>query len=89
MNEHELDQMLRRAASALPAPASVQDAVMQRVRTDSGRAARWRSFVRWLLLLAVGAAIITACVIGYLRASRDTTHTTPPPMKLFQEGLPR
>jgi hypothetical protein len=45
--------------------------------------------VRWLLLLAVGAAIVTACVIGYARASRDSTHNTPPPMDLFREGLPR
>ncbi len=91
MNDQELDQMLRRAATVMPAqaPASVQDAVMARVRTDTGREARWRSFVRWLLVLATAAAIITACVIGYTRASRDATHNTPPPMDLFREGLPR
>jgi hypothetical protein len=47
---------------------------------------RWRSFVHWLLILAAGAGILTAGVIGWSLALRDKTHTTPPAMNLFREG---
>lgn len=89
MNEEDLSRMLRRASSAVPAatPASLESAIMDRVRSDDGRAKRWRSFVRWLLALAVVAGVITAAVVGWSVASRDTTHSRPPAMQLFREGL--
>ena len=83
--------MLKHASSAAPAamPASLENAIMARVRCDDGREKRWRSFVRWLLALAVVAGILTAAVVGWSAASHDTTHSRPPTMPLFREGLPK
>ena len=89
MNDDDLSRMLKRAASVLPAalPTSLESTIMERVRNDDGRAKRWRSFVQWLLILAAFAGVVTAVVIGWAKASHDTTHTTPPTMSLFREGL--
>jgi hypothetical protein len=83
--------MLKRAASAMPGvvPASLESTIMARVKVDDGRAKRWRSFVQWLLLLAAISGMITAGMVCWSMASRDTTHTVPPTMKLFREGLPK
>jgi hypothetical protein len=91
MNEHDLNQMLKRAASSVPGalPASLGGSIMERVKSDDGRAKRWRSFVQWLLILAAISGVITASMVCWSLASRDTTHTTPPAMKLFREGLPK
>lgn len=91
MNDDDLNRMLRRAASASPAgvPTALEERIMARVRTDDGRAKRWRSFVQWLLILAAASGILTAGMVGWSMASRDTTHTTPPAMELFREGLPK
>ena len=89
MNDEDLNHMLKRAASAMPAamPSSMGGSIMARVQTDDGRARRWRSFVQWLLILAAVAGVITAGLVGWSMASRDTTHNTPPTMDLFREGL--
>ena len=91
MNDDDLNHLLKRAASVLPAslPASLESTVMARVRTDDGRAKRWRSFVQWLLILAGVCGVLIAGMIGWTLAARDTTHTTPPTMNLFHEGLPK
>lgn len=91
MNDTELNSMLKRAASAMPVsmPGSLEGSIMARVKTDDGRAKRWRSFVQWLLLLAAISGIVTASMVCWSMASRDTTHTVPPTMKLFREGLPK
>jgi hypothetical protein len=91
MNENDLNRMLKHAATtgAAAPPTSFESEIMARVRVDDGRVRRWRSFVRWLLILAAAAAMVTAGAVGWSRAMRDQTHTTPPKMKLFQEGLPR
>jgi hypothetical protein len=91
MTDDDLNRVLKRAAAALPAamPESLESEIMARVRTDDGRAKRWRSFVRWLLILAAICGVVTASMIGWSLASRDTTHTTPPTMNLFREGLPK
>lgn len=91
MNDEDLNNMLKRAAAAMPAamPSSVGGSIMARVQTDDGRARRWRSFVQWLLILAAVAGVITAGLVGWSMASRDTTHNTPPTMDLFREGLPK
>ena len=91
MTDDDLNRVLKRAAAALPAamPETLESAIMAQVRTDDGRAKRWRSFVRWLLILAAVCGVATASVIGWSLASRDTTHTTPPSMNLFREGLPK
>lgn len=83
--------MLKHAATAPPVavPSALEEAVMARVRIDDGRARRWRSFVQWLLLLAALTGIVTASMIGWALASRDTTHTTPPTMELFRTGKPQ
>lgn len=60
---------------------------MARVKVDDGRAKRWRSFVQWLLVLALVTGAITAGMICWSMASRDTTHSVPPTMKLFREGV--
>ena len=86
MNDNDLNRLLRRAAP-VAMPSSLESAIMARVRTDEGRAKRWRSFVQWLLILASVAGVVTASMIGWTLASRDTTHTTPPTMNLFREGL--
>lgn len=87
MNENELNHMLKRAASAgAMTGISLESEVMARVRVDDGRAKRWRSFVQWLLILAAIAGVVTAGMIGWSMALRDTTHTTPPQMNLFREG---
>ncbi len=80
---------MKRAASALPTvmPASLEGAIMARVRTDEGRAQRWRSFVQRLMILAAISGVVTAVMVCWSMASRDTTHTTPPTMTLFREGL--
>lgn len=65
---------------------SLGSEVMARVRVDEGRAKRWRSFVRWLLILAAISGVVTAGMIGWSMALKDTTHTTPPTMNLFREG---
>ena len=62
---------------------------MERVKSDDGRAKRWRSFVQWLMILAAISGVITAGMVCWSVASRDTTHTTPPAMRLFGEGLPK
>ncbi|WP_395747733.1 hypothetical protein [Prosthecobacter sp.] len=91
MNHSDLSRMLKHAATAPPAgaPVTLQEAIMARVRKDDGRERRWRSFVQWLLILAAASGIITAGMIGWVLASRDTTHTTPPAMELFRTGGPQ
>ncbi len=89
MNDSDLNGMLRRAASAAPTamPSSLEESIMARVKVDDGRAKRWRSFVQWLLVLALVTGAITAGMICWTLASRDTTHAVPPTMKLFREGV--
>jgi heme oxygenase len=89
MNDSDLNGMLRRAASAAPAamPSSLEKSIMARVKVDDGRAKRWRSFVQWLLVIALVTGAITAAMICWSMASRDTTHSVPPTMKLFREGV--
>jgi hypothetical protein len=91
MNNSDLSRMLKHAAAAPPAalPGGLQETIMARVRVDDGRARRWRSFVQWLLILAALSGIVTASMIGWVLASRDTTHTTPPTMELFRSGGPQ
>lgn len=83
--------MLKHAATTPPAavPGAMEASIMARVRVDDGRARRWRSFVQWLLILAAVSGIMTAIMIGWTLASRDTTHTTPPTMELFRTGRPQ
>ena len=83
--------MLKHAAIAPPAavPSALEETIMARVRVDDGRVRRWRSFVQWLLILTAISGIVTASVIGWILASRDTTHTRPPTMELFHTGEPR
>lgn len=90
MNDSDLNRMLKDAAATPAAvPLALEQAVMARVRVDDGRARRWRSFVQWLLLLAAVSGIVTAGMVGWALASRDTTHTTPPTMELFRTGRPQ
>lgn len=91
MTDSELNRMLKHAAAATPAavPGTLEQMIMARVKVDDGRARRWRSFVQWLLLLASISGIVTAGMIGWAKASRDTTHTTPPTMELFRAGGPQ
>ena len=91
MDDNDLNQILKRAAAIAPveAQSSLGGEIMARVRVDDGRARRWRSFVRWLLVLGIVSGVVTAVMIGWLLASRDRTHTTPPAMNLFHEGLPQ
>ena len=83
--------MLKHAATATPAalPGALEGTIMARVRMDEGRARRSRSFVQWLLILAALSGIVTASMIGWALASRDTTHSTPPTMELFRSGGPQ
>lgn len=83
--------MLKHAATTPPVavPSALEEAIMARVRVDDGRARRWRSFVQWLLILAALTGIVTASLIGWALASRDTIHTTPPTMELFRTGKPQ
>lgn len=83
--------MLKHAATATPAavPGALEEGIMARVRVDDGRAKRWRTFVQWLLILAAISGIVTAGVVGWVLASRDTTHATPPTMELFRTGAPQ
>ena len=89
MNNDDLNRLMKRAASALPVSASLEGEIMARLRTDEGRARRWRSFVQWLMILAAISGVVTSGMVCWSMASRDTTHTTPPTMKLFREGLPK
>lgn len=89
MNETDLNRMLKHAAAAPAAGPRALETIMARVRVDDGRARRWRSFVQWLLILAAIFAMAIAGMVGWSLASKDTTHTTPPTMELFREGLPR
>jgi hypothetical protein len=91
MNETDLNRMLQRAATTVPAmpPATLEHEIMARVRLDDGRTRRWRSFVLWVLALTTLSGILTAGVIGWSKALQDHTHSKPPRMKLFQEGLPK
>jgi len=90
MNHADLSRVLRHAASATPpmAAAPLESAIMARVRVDDGRARRWRSFVRWLLIATTASGLGAACLVGWSQASRDKTHSRPPVMSLFQEGTP-
>jgi len=91
MNDTDLNRMLQRAATTVSVvpPAALEHEIMARVRVDDGRAKRWRSFVLWVLALAAVSGVVTAGVIGWSKALQDPTHSTPPKMKLFQEGLPK
>jgi hypothetical protein len=88
MDDADLNRMLKRAATAAPVamPGALEETIMARVRVDAGRARRWRSFVQWLLILAAISGMVTAGMVGWAMASRDTTHTTPPTMELFRTG---
>ncbi len=87
MNDSELDRMLKNAATTpATAPRGLEQMIMARVRVDDGRAKRMRSFVNWLLLLAAISGMVTAGVVGWAKAARDTTHTMPPAMELFRAG---
>ncbi|WP_395745913.1 hypothetical protein [Prosthecobacter sp.] len=91
MDHSDLTRMLKHAATAPPAavPRALEEGVMARIRVDDGRARRWRSFIQWLLILAALSGVVTAGMIGWAMASRDTTHTTPPAMELFRTGRPQ
>lgn len=89
MNETDLNRMLKHAAATPAAGPRALETIMARVRVDDGRAKRWRSFVQWLLILAAISAMAIAGMVGWSLASKDTTHTTPPAMEIFQEGLTR
>lgn len=91
MNDADLNQMLKRAASALPGamPVSMKRSIMERVRDDQGRAQRWQSFLRWLVILAAVSGIVTASMVCWTMTTRDKTHSVPPTMNLFREGLPK
>lgn len=91
MTDNDLNRMLKQAstAGAVTPPVAFEHEIMARVRTDDGRAKRWRSLVRWVLVIAAVSAVLTAGVIGWSLALRDKTHTTPPTMTLFREGLPQ
>jgi hypothetical protein len=41
------------------------------------------------MILAAISGVFTAGMVCWSMASRDTTYTTPPTMKLFREGLPK
>lgn len=88
MNDTDLNRMLKHAAAAPPAavPGTLEEMIMARVRVDDGRARRWRTYVQWLLILAAISAMVTAGMVGWAMASRDTTHATPPTMELFRAG---
>ena len=88
MNDSELDRMLKNAAAATPVAVSrgLEQMIMERVRVDDGRARRMRSFIQWLLLLAAVTGMVTAGVVGWAKAARDTTHAIPPTMELFRAG---
>ncbi len=88
MNDSDLQGMLQRA-TASPAdspPGALREEIMQRVRTDDGRARRWRSFTLWLLGLGLISGLGTALVIGWSKASRDNVHSRPPRLELIQGG---
>ncbi len=90
MNETDLNSLLRRAAAVETQGAeALQGAVMARVRVDEGRQRRWRSFVVWLLALAIVSGVITAVTVGWTRALRDETHARPPRLELSSGGLGR
>lgn len=89
MNETDLNRMLKHAAATPAAGPHALESIMARVRVDEGRARRWRSFVQWLLILAAISAMAIAGMVGWSLASKDTTHSTPPAMEIFQEGLTR
>lgn len=88
MTQDELSHLLRQAASATPAevPASLEDAIMARVRTDTGRAKRWWMLTGLIVTLAVIAGVTTAALIGWSKASQDPVHAKPPVMPLFKGG---
>lgn len=88
MDDLELNRMLKNAAAARPmaVPTALEKMIMARVRVDDGRARRWRSFVHWLLIVAAISGIVTAGMVGWALASRDTTHSKPPTMELFRSG---
>lgn len=90
MNDDELGRMLRQAAAARPAglPQELGSSIMERVRTDTGRARRWRVFVIGLIAAAVVAGVAVALAVGWSLASRDPVHTRPPSMSLFRGGQP-
>lgn len=91
MNEKDLNRVLQQAATTPTAgdvATSLKGEIMARVRVDDGRARRWRSWVRGLLIVAAVVGVGAAAVIGWTRAARDTTHERPPVMSLFQEGRP-
>jgi len=88
MTQDELSHLLRQAAAAAPAkePASLEDAIMARVRADTGRARRWWVLTCLIVALAVLAGVATAAFIGWSKASRDPVHARPPAMPLFKGG---
>lgn len=91
MNDADLNRMLRHAAAAPPVavPHALEEGIMARVRVDDGRARRWQSFVRWLLIVTAIAGIVTAGMVGWTMALRDPIHTKPPAMELFRTGEPQ
>ena len=89
MNDADLNRLLKRAGAEVPVrvPPSLEGTIMDRVRVDDGRARRWRSYIKWALILVLTSGVGTGLLVGWSLAARDQTHTVPPPMKLFREGV--
>ncbi|MFM7606854.1 MAG: hypothetical protein ACKO8Z_16860, partial [Prosthecobacter sp.] len=66
MTQDELSRLLQQAASAIPAevPAALEGSIMQRVRTDTGRARRWWMLTGLIVVLALMAGVATAAFVG-------------------------
>lgn len=88
MTQDELSRLLQQAASATPteAPSAMEDAIMARVRADTGRARRWWLLTGLIVALAVTAGVTTAALVGWSKALNDPVHAKPPAMPLFKGG---
>jgi hypothetical protein len=88
MNEVDLNGLLKRAALTTPKALllSTESAFREKLRSDDGRARRWRFFIRMLLVGSLVSGVATAGIVCWRLASQDKTHTTPPTMRLFREA---
>lgn len=91
MNEVDLNGLLKRAALTLQKSPLLtnESALTDKLRYDDGRTRRRRFFVRLLVIGSLVSGVATAGVVCWMLASQDTTHATPPTMRLFREPLSR
>lgn len=88
MTQDKLSLLLQQVASNTLAevPSALEGSIMNRVRTDTGRAKRWWMLTGLIVMLVLLAGVTIAAFIGWSKAAQDPIHAKPPAMSIFKGG---